>query len=719
MTAPRRAWVPWARAGVLALAVTVLCWPAGSASSLVAALGALAAALSAERLALGSYLGGRLRLPTVWIGALTVAFAGLAVARLAANSAGFAAFLGPSGAIHASEALLWLSATAPVVFALRFTARRYPVAGVVEAALVAGCFVSALAAHRNGLVTRPFLLGDWSFELGVDPTVVLVALGGLATLLISALLVAEDRAGRTGVHLSVLAIVALALIGVVRLDVLPTPDPPGTGKAEEKEERESESGSAKGAAGQSRSTPRDDWDFRDDFDSDRNEAPVAVVVLHDDYEPNSGAYYFRQSALSQFNGRRLVQATRDDVDRDVLGYFPTEQVRLPEQPGEGEGRRPLRTTTGLLVDHVRPFALDSPVFFEPSDRGSRRFQRTYAALSLVQTVAYESLLGGSAGRDDWGPAQWAHYTAAPADPRYRELAREIEKGLPEHLRDDPLARAVAVKLYLDENGVYNLSSRHADSEDPTASFLFGDLTGYCVHFAHAASFLLRSLGVPSRVATGYAVPARESYGGSAILIRSLNAHAWPEIHVSGLGWVVVDPVPERSEVAVAPPNDPELQRLLGELLREKAGEQSVADRLADGGGRLAAIGRALLAALLAAVACGYAVRTHRRLAPRFATASQCHRVAYRAALDRLAGVGWRRRFGESREHFARRVFRVAPSLAPLTGLHLRASLGDVAPDDPLPLRELAWRVASELREGVPLWRRVLAALDPFAWMRVH
>ena len=100
-------------------------------------------------------------------------------------------------------------------------------------------------------------------------------------------------------------------------------------------------------------------------------------------------------------GAPLVQATRDDVDRDILGYFPTEQVRLPEQPGAGNVRQPLRTTTGLLVDHVRPFALDSPVFFEPSDRGSRRFQRTYAALSLVQTVPWGVLvedLEGSVGR---------------------------------------------------------------------------------------------------------------------------------------------------------------------------------------------------------------------------------------------------------------------------------------------------------------------------------
>jgi len=62
---------------------------------------------------------------------------------------------------------------------------------------------------------------------------------------------------------------------------------------------------------------------------------------------------------------------------------------------------------------------------------------------------------------------------------------------------------------------------------------------------------------------------------------------------------------------------------------------------------------------------------------------------------------------------------VVPSLAPLTAAHLRAAFGAGAPGDPTPLRELAARVAGELRDAMPLWRRALAALDPFAWTRVH
>jgi transglutaminase-like putative cysteine protease len=52
--------------------------------------------------------------------------------------------------------------------------------------------------------------------------------------------------------------------------------------------------------------------------------------------------------------------------------------------------------------------------------------------------------------------------------------------------------------------------------------------------------------VPARVATGYAVDEAGRQGGSAILIPSGAAHAWPEVYLDGLGWVVTDVHPERT-----------------------------------------------------------------------------------------------------------------------------------------------------------------------------
>ena len=71
--------------------------------------------------------------------------------------------------------------------------------------------------------------------------------------------------------------------------------------------------------------------------------------------------------------------------------------------------------------------------------------------------------------------------------------------------------------------------------DPTADFLFGDRTGYCVHFAHAAVLLWRALGIPARVGTGYRTEEDDRHGSSTILIRASDAHAWPELYLDGIG----------------------------------------------------------------------------------------------------------------------------------------------------------------------------------------
>ena len=270
----------------------------------------------------------------------------------------------------------------------------------------------------------------------------------------------------------------------------------------------------------------DDLEFKDEYGDGGGQAPVAVVVLHDDYSPPSGVYYFRQSVFSQYNGRRLVRATRDDVDRDIVARFPTGDFRVPEVPPISNLRRPLRTSVGLMVDHVNPFALDSPALFRPTrNPNPMRIKRTFDVISHVPVLPYAKMIGRKPGAEEWREAQWDHYTEAPKDSRYLNTADELVSPLRDEYRRDPLAQALSIKSYLDENGIYSLRSSHAGAGDPTASFLFGDLTGYCVHFAHAATYLFRSRGIPARVAAGYAVSEASRGEGSTLMIRGADAHA--------------------------------------------------------------------------------------------------------------------------------------------------------------------------------------------------
>ncbi len=443
-----------------------------------------------------------------------------------------------------------------------------------------------------------------------------------------------------------------------------------------------------------------------------------MVLLHDDYSPPTGVYYLRQGAFSQYNGRRLVAATRGDVDRDIARHFPTSAMEIDDAPEAGLWRGTLETTVALLADHNRPFAIEAPIELRPEPNPDpRRFKRMYRAVSAPLTADYVSLLGMPVGDERWSDEVRAHYTEGPSDPRYAELAERIIADLPEDLREDRVARALAVTGYLSHEGTYSLRSSHADAEDPTASFLFGDLTGYCVHFAHAAVYLMRALDVPSRVATGYAVDEASRQGGSAILVSGQASHAWPEIYVQDVGWVVADVAPETVISPPPGPPDPDLQRLLAELVRGQRPLPVDGRPPADIAGAvetfLAWAGRVLGGAFVLAFFFVLLGRLYRRLGAVFAR--QDYRRVYLAALDTLSAVGIRRAYGESREAFARRVAAQLPSFTPLTRGHVGARFGRAGgkAGDPSALFKALRR---ELRNAVPRWRRIIGTLSPWTWL---
>ncbi|MGH9134129.1 MAG: transglutaminase domain-containing protein [Ilumatobacteraceae bacterium] len=73
-------------------------------------------------------------------------------------------------------------------------------------------------------------------------------------------------------------------------------------------------------------------------------------------------------------------------------------------------------------------------------------------------------------------------------------------------------------------------------------FLTETRRGNSEQFVTAFVLLARSLGVNTRVAAGFIVPAAEL--GDRIELRSDLARIWPEVEVPGRGWIAFDPVPD-------------------------------------------------------------------------------------------------------------------------------------------------------------------------------
>ena len=88
-----------------------------------------------------------------------------------------------------------------------------------------------------------------------------------------------------------------------------------------------------------------------------------------------------------------------------------------------------------------------------------------------------------------------------------------------------------------------------EGEDPIRHFLEKEngRKGYCTHFASAGVFLLRSIGIPARFASGYVVKPsafKEQEDGSYVAeVIDRNGHAWAEIFLDDIGWIPVEMTP--------------------------------------------------------------------------------------------------------------------------------------------------------------------------------
>jgi transglutaminase-like putative cysteine protease len=102
-----------------------------------------------------------------------------------------------------------------------------------------------------------------------------------------------------------------------------------------------------------------------------------------------------------------------------------------------------------------------------------------------------------------------------------------------------------VGSYLQRN--YSYSEHPPPRQFPIDAFLFRDKIGYCQQFSGAAALMLRMLGIPARVVSGFAPGTRDAQTHEFV-VRDLDAHAWIEVWFQGIGWVTFDPTP-----AVAPP----------------------------------------------------------------------------------------------------------------------------------------------------------------------
>lgn len=115
--------------------------------------------------------------------------------------------------------------------------------------------------------------------------------------------------------------------------------------------------------------------------------------------------------------------------------------------------------------------------------------------------------------------------------KVKELAEEITQNC-----SNDWEKATALQEYFEQNDfVYDLSYNAPD--DSVEYFLFEGKTGTCSDYASAYVLMARSIGLTARYVEGF-VPEAE-YGGEYV-VRTDCGHAYPEVYIPNVGYVVIE-----------------------------------------------------------------------------------------------------------------------------------------------------------------------------------
>ncbi len=137
-----------------------------------------------------------------------------------------------------------------------------------------------------------------------------------------------------------------------------------------------------------------------------------------------------------------------------------------------------------------------------------------------------------------------HLTSQNLLPGTVELVRRITADAP--ARYD---KVKAIEAYITSiEYVYTLDVPELPGSNAIDAFINEVKRGHCELFASAMALMVRSIGIPARLAQGYRGGTFDTADGSYTVSADM-AHLWVEVLFPEYGWVTFDPAPQRSEAA--------------------------------------------------------------------------------------------------------------------------------------------------------------------------
>ncbi|MEK7877490.1 MAG: DUF3488 and transglutaminase-like domain-containing protein, partial [Pseudomonadota bacterium] len=262
---------------------------------------------------------------------------------------------------------------------------------------------------------------------------------------------------------------------------------------------------------------------------------IAFRVSFASQIPPANRLYWRGPVLWDFDGYNWTAAR--------FPYMTPREYQALDEPIE---------YSVTVEPHSRRwlFALDLPSRLPPGSTMSNDYQLFYQT-AVNNRVRYD-MASHLNYRDnaELGRRELRRALALPANanPRSRELAGQMRKAA----ADERAYIAAVLGMFRNQNFYYTTTPPLL-RENPVDEFLFSTRAGFCEHYASSFAVLMRAVGIPARIVTGYQGGELNTIG-NYMTVRQEDAHAWVEVWSQDDGWVRVDPTaavsPARVEAGV-------------------------------------------------------------------------------------------------------------------------------------------------------------------------
>jgi len=274
-------------------------------------------------------------------------------------------------------------------------------------------------------------------------------------------------------------------------------------------------------------------------------------TIYDTYEISTGRWKHVRSVRAytdedglQFNIGTFNPGARQDVEqtfnmllRSSELVYAAPQPILMGLPVEAE-LDCIEDFQRTCINENRP----SDVAIIRTRKKALRTGDTYTVTSSISAASADALRQAGQDYPDWVLRLYLQ-GAMNVSPRVRDLGVQIVSAAG---AQTPYDKAKAIERWLRQNIQYSESiPTPPQGVDPMEWFLFDEKQGYCNYYATAMIVMLRSQGIPARMAAGFAQGTWDPEQ-NAFMVRERDAHTWVEAYFPGYGWIEFEPTADEA-----------------------------------------------------------------------------------------------------------------------------------------------------------------------------